>query len=285
MKIILFILISLIPLFGFSQSQIRVNYFGDIQFEKGKQELVIITHAPQTEFAENFGARIYTDDAFFKTIHETFYTMVDPEQEQIINMCGFDIFFYLKTGPNLKLIKYVNSQCSHEQLSFLTQLANQGEPLVKDSLYRKDLSNNLHKNVSNGVVMISYPDLLFYLPEKTLFNNGVNFPLSFYDGLFTVKLTSPEAILIKNHLNNFIQTHFDSAIEDKLINWQINTFNGKKWRPNLSDYLYENFKTTDLTVTFYLSKKLFPLFKDQEITPIHSEAERQGPWIVYRTSN
>jgi hypothetical protein len=91
-KIILFIVISLIPLFGFSQSKIRVNYFGDIQFEKGKQELVIITHAPQTEFAENFGARIYTGDDFFKTIHETFYTLVDTSQEQVVDFCGFDIF-------------------------------------------------------------------------------------------------------------------------------------------------------------------------------------------------
>lgn len=275
----------MIPLFGFSQSKIRVNYFGDIQFEKGKRELVIIAQDPQTEFAENFGARIYTDDASFKTIHETFYTLVDTSQEQVVDFCGFDIFFYLKIGPNLKLIKSVNSNCSDAELSFLDQLAVQGEPLRIDTLNRENLGNNLAQIVADGAILIANPDQSFQLTEITLFNNGINFPLSLYDGFFPTTLSSKEAILVKNHLNNFMELYIDESIENKLINWQINLINEKKWRPHFYDVFYTDFKTTELTVTVYLSKKYFSLFKDQEITMTDSKAASQGPWIVYRKSH
>lgn len=246
---------------------------------------MIITHAPQTEFAENFGARIYTGDDFFKTIHETFYTLVDTSQEQVVDFCGFDIFFYVKTGPNLKLIKSVNSNCSDTELSLIDQLANQGEPLLIDTLSRENLPASISKIVSDGTVLIADPNSSYQLTEKTLFNNGINFPLSLYDGFFTTTLSSKEAILVKNHLIYFMELYIDGSIENKLINWQINSLNGEKWRQHFYYYFYKDFKTTDLTVTIYLSKKYFSLFKDQEITITDSKNSDQGAWIVYRKSN
>ena len=184
MKLLL-LLIASISVISFSQTK-NDFLFNNLKDFESNQELVLIIKEPQSELAKEIGSRFYS----FDLAAEIKNNFVDSSTTKFFDLCGFDMYFYLKSGRNLRPIAQLNSSCSER---FLTknniELLKQGSILYTDTLLvnQKKKSNYFAKSVY----------YVFRDEETGLYEelqNSVAFPLWYYDYWFEIEFKSNKSI-------------------------------------------------------------------------------------------
>lgn len=256
-------------------------YFRDVNFVEENKELVIIVKEPKSQFAKDFGHRIYSDTAFLRRIQEELYRVVDPNhyRKEVIDMCGYDFYFYVKSGPNLSLIKTENSGCrSYDcHYKFLDIFAESGERLQVDTLTRFKTKHNgkleflnsdfiyasLIETDKHGEIWQeeSYGNIHFYDQNFTS-----NFPPEFlYDGQFDIELNVDISLSVLDNLKNYFKTFGIDSLEFRKMSFKLKNESDieKKMGPLNTSMLHP--KKPVLPMTIYISKEYFHLFKEYKI--------------------
>lgn len=269
----------------FLKKSYKKYYFEDVNFVEENKELVIIVKDPQTQFAKDFGHKIYSDTAFLNHIQRELYTVIDPNkvQEEILHMCGYDMYFYVKSGPNLKLLKTENSNCSFgsTDCSMLTMFNENGTPLIVDTI--RTLKRNYLKHIDQNFIYGCFVTLesnheLWQDPrdwDASYFDviNNSSFSNSIYNGQFELSLTIDHTKSIIENVEDFFKSRGIDSLEFREINFELkNSIDAKLPK----DYDSPRFSRKDnLEFRVYLNKKYFSNFRDYNIQPIKRLLKRK----------
>lgn len=259
---------------------VRKYFFENVNFSKENKELVIIVKEPQTKLAEELGYRIYSDSSFLNKIESEFYRETDQLNE-LIHFCGHDIYFYLKSGQNLKFFKKVNSHCGLNELGCenLDLLAVNGVKLIADSLKTLDFKNLKPKEIIQDDVIfaerISSDGI--WQDYQPLFYNNCAKPNWFYDGKFQVTLKVDQVTPVNIYIEQFF-SHVDS-IEFKNLNYAL------EYEDENQLHAFNNTSTrlSQLRLNVYLNKDCFhyfPQFKIEKNNTNKKKMELQDGIII-----
>lgn len=251
---------------------IRKYFFKKVNFVKEGKELVVIVKEPQTKLAEDLGYRIYNDTSFLNKIESEFYQDVDPTFETA-HFCGHDIYFYIKSGSNLKLFKQINSRCGlNDELSCenIGLLAENGLKLNANSLTVLDFENLKPKEIiSNDVI---YAEFIssdgIWQGHHPMFYNNCSKPNWLYDGTFQIYLEVDQITPIYVFIQQFF-SHIDS-FEFKNINYALEHEDENQL------HIFNNTSTrlSRVRLNVYLDKDCFHYFSEYTIKPNNNDKKK-----------
>jgi len=254
-----------------STQLVREYFFENVNFSKEGKELVIIVKRPQTKLAEDLGHRLYSDTAFLNTIESEFYQDVDPSN-RTLHFCGHDIYFYIKSGKNLKYHGCVNSHCGINEIGCdkLELLAENGNKLCVDSLKILDFKNLKAKEIiPDEVVYTEYisSDGIWQDYHSTYYNNCSK-PNWVYDGKFQAILDVDHTTSVEVYIRQFF-SHVDS-LEFRNINYALEYDDEKQL------HLFNNTSTRldKLRLNVYVDKDCYHYFKAYNIEPNAHEKKK-----------
>lgn len=241
---------------------VRKYFFENVNFTKEGKELVVIVKEPQTKLAEDLGYRVYSDTSFLNKIESVFYREIDPSNE-IMHFCGHDIYFYVKSGKNLKFFKQINSHCGISELGCenIDLLSENGKVLHADSLKILDFENLTPKEIINDDVIfaefISSDGI--WQDYQPLFYNNCAKPNWLYDGKFQTTLEVDNKTPVDIYIQDFFG-HVDS-IEFKNINYRL------EYEDENQLHIFNNTSTrlSQLRLNVYLDEDCFQYFSEYNI--------------------
>jgi hypothetical protein len=238
-KILTILLIFTLSFFCFNQelkdhnSIIREYFFEGIDLVENGQELVVIVKSPQSKFAREFGHKLYSDTTFLNQIKRDFYVEKKIGEEDILFFCGFDMFFYVKSGNNLKFFKQINSSCNVGNLTRrnLETLNQNGVNLNCDTMKLADLKrkntgkNKLRYKFDNLIYSTSVEDNIWQnnvLDEEYVdFYNSCHLPFHYYDSYFETEIPIDTSFSLKRNIEQYLIRYGIDSLEFKNINYRI----------------------------------------------------------------
>jgi len=250
---------------------IRQYFFENVNFAKEGKELVILVKEPQTKLAEDFGYRYYSDTNFLSKIESEFYRDIDPRSEEV-HFCGHDIYFYIKSGRNLKLFKQINSHCGINELGCenVDLLARNGTKLSADSLKILDFATLEPKEIIKEKVLfaeyISSDGI--WQDSQPLFYNNCSKPNWIYDGKFQAILEVDNETPVDEYIRQFF-SHVDS-LDFKNINYRLD------YEDENQLHIFNNTSTklSELRLNVYLDKDCYHYFEKHKIEPNFNEKKK-----------
>lgn len=253
-------------------------FFEGVDFIKENKQLVVIVKDPQTQFAREFRPKLYEDTAFLAAIQRDYYSIVDPNSVEIIEMCGYDVFFYVKSGRNLKLLKEINSNCGSGRsgCSFLDVLDKNGTPLKVDTIRELDyLNNDSHYFIDSNFIYGSFVTLegkseLWQdcelenrdLNLSEVYNN-CSFRPSMYEGKFSLNLKTDTTKTVTQNLMDFFASYGIDSLAFRNINFEVEDEFDLIYSDFLSPPVYP--KRQELSVIVHIGKEYFDTFREFEI--------------------
>ncbi|MFK7786149.1 MAG: hypothetical protein AB8B56_13590 [Crocinitomicaceae bacterium] len=244
---------------------IRKYFFEGIDFSEKGQELVILTKEPQTQLAEDIGYRVYSDTSFLNQITSEFYRDIDTRKGEVAHFCGHDIYFYIKSGKNLKFFNKINSHCGISKLGCddLDVLVENGRALSADSLKILDFVSfkptELIDEDALYVSAISSDGI--WQDYQPLFYNTCSKPKWLYDGKFQTTLQVDHETPINEYIDRFFE-HVDS-LEFRNINYALE--HEDEERLHLFNFTSPNL--TELRLNVFLDNDYYHYFEGYEIKP------------------
>lgn len=244
----------------------REYFFEHTNFAKNGYELVVSVQRPQTRLAESIGHRIYSDTNFLSRIESEFYTdkAIGIIQSEILHFCDFDIFFYIKSGENIRFFKKMNSRCGISTLDCdkLGLLAQNGKILKTDTLREIDFNKlDAKKNFGSNLI---YSDIVSNQQDWQHINsklkNGVSKPTWYYDGKIEFEFSANS----HSDINRTIDSIFKpiDSLKFKNINYELfgisesMVINSSFQQPNA------------VKLIIYLDKPYFQYFSLHKIEPV-----------------
>lgn len=276
-KILCIFLIFTLSFFCFNQelnqndSIIKEYFFDGIDLVENAQELVVIVKSPQSKFALEFGHKIYTDTSFLNQIKKDFYVEKKMGEEDILFFCGFDMFFYVKSGNNLKLFNQINSSCNVGNLTRknLETLNQNGVKLNCDTILFADLKrkkagkNHLKYKFDNLIYSTSVEDNIWQNnvsdEEYVDFYNSCHLPFHYYDSYFETEIPIDTSFSLKRNIEQYLIRYGIDSLEFKNINYRIQNEHDIGFRYFFSKTLRNS---KPLKVSIYFKNEYLENFKD-----------------------
>ena len=261
-----------VELYKTNPKLVRKYFFENVNFSKEGKELVVIVKEPQTKLAGDLGYRIYSDTSFLNKIESEFYREIDPSKE-IAHFCGHDIYFYIKSGRNLKFYKQINSHCGINEIGCknVDLLIENGIILHADSLKTLDFENLKPKEIIKDDVI--YAELIssygiWQEEYQPLFYNNCGKPNWLYDGKFQTTIEVDNVTPVDIYIQLFF-SHVDS-IEFKNINYEL------EFEDEQQLHVFNNTSTrlSKLRLNVYLDKDCFQYFSEYTIEPNNTNKKK-----------
>ncbi len=269
MKIAIAILLIFISIDSIGQIE-RNNFFDERLTINDSTSLIVLIQEPQTQFARELNARIYSDTNFIRQLKESWYVEVEKTGiGRTYHKCGHDMYFYKLSGDEFIYLNQLNSNCQEYDIGLenLHVLNDYGKPLHIDTLTR--------------IRFNAYRDDLFVgdLIESYYINgNGQNWEISkssrypkiYYEGCFKTTIALDSNLTIFENIEFFLGKYSDNLDG---LNWNIEN-QGK-----IAD-LEKNKTKRALDITIYLKQSKFDLFHEYSIEKVNFSIEHGSSLIL-----
>lgn len=182
----------------------RVYFFDENLPINDSTSLLVIAENPQTQFAKNLNARIYSDTNFLKKIKESWYVEEsNAGKGRTYHRCGHDLYFYKLSGDEFTLIKKLNSQCKEFDIGMadIEVLREYGKPLHIDTLTRLRI-NAYRDDIFTEDLIESY-----YINGKGQnweITKSTRYPKIYYEGYFKTTIPLDSSLSIAENIERFI---------------------------------------------------------------------------------
>lgn len=248
-------------------------FFDDKLIVNDSTALVILIQEPQTQMAKELGHRIYKDTTFIRKIKNQFYEeklVEDGKTKEVMNFCGYDMYFYSLYKNELTYLNKLNSNCGISEVSCkdLSILFESGKILSVDTLTSLPKKFNKSKaTLFSDKVITSY----FENTQQWDICKTSRFPNIYYDGYFGAEITLDSSFTINQNIELFLKK-YTSEIQN--INWNVRS-------NNIEVIKFIRFKeSTKIELTVFLTKQSFKPFKSFDIQPIIPRGLKTGRELI-----
>lgn len=269
MKITITIVLIFISIHTIGQIE-RTYFFDERLTINDSTSLIVIIREPQTQFAKELNARIYTDTNFMKQLKESWSVEVEGNGAgRMYHRCGHDMYFYKLSGNEFTYLKKLNSNCQTYDIGSanLGVLSEFGKPLHIDTLTR--IPFNAHRDD------LFTEDLFesYYIDGQNQnweCSKATKYPKIYYEGCFKTRIELDSSRSIFENIDLFLG-QYTNDLEG--LNWDIEN-QGK------IDDLEKNKTKSTLDLKVYLKQDQFEFFSEYTIEKVDFNIERGSSLVL-----